>query len=78
MEFFENLLNNLYIILASIYTIYWNVIKVYDNKNGKFFYQNFFNIAIKTCEDPEKIEKYYLVVEIAIQCLTNIFLLVNL
>ena len=36
--FFENLLNSFHVILAGVFKVNQNVIKVYNEKNIKYFY----------------------------------------
>ena len=38
LEFFKDLLDNIYITLANVFDANQNIIKVYSDKNIKFFY----------------------------------------
>ena len=62
--------------LSSVFDVNQNVIKVYNNKNIKFFYQDFVDIALEACGSIVKIEKYDLVIKIAVPQLQDCFLLV--
>ena len=76
--FFENLLNSFHVILAGVFEVNQNVIKVYNEKNIKYFYQNFVDVTLKAGRNIKKIEKYNIVLKILISCLESYFLLVIL
>lgn len=40
--------------------------QIFDHRNIKFFGQDILNIVLKTCWGIEKVEKYHLVLKIAI------------
>ena len=64
-------------ILASIFGINHNVISVHNDKNIKFFYQNFVNIALEAGEGIKKNKKYNFVLEIAVLRLKGSFPLIT-
>ena len=72
LVFFRNLLDSFHVILAYIFIIYQDVIKIHDNKNIKFFHLDFINVALKVGKSVEKTEKYDLVLEIAVPRLETV------
>ena len=64
-------------MLASIFSVNQDIIKVLNNKNVKFFFENFVDIALKAGGGIGKTEKHKLVLEIAIPRLKTCFLLVT-
>ena len=65
-------------ILASVFNINQNVIKVHNNENIKFFYQNFIDVVLEAGGGVRKTKKHNLVLEIAVPYLEDCFLLVTL
>ena len=76
LKFFEDLINGFHITLAGIFSINQNVIKVHNDKNVKFFYHNFVDIAIEADGDIRKTKKFDLILKIAVLNSKDYFLLV--
>lgn len=49
-----------------IFNIDENIIKIYNNKNIKFFYQNLINVALKSNQYIDLYKKHYLILKVAI------------
>ena len=63
--------NGFYVFFSLALNIDENIIKVYDNKDIKLFYQNLVDIVLKYgwCIGPAK--KHYLILEIAVMGLES-------
>ena len=77
-EFSKDQPDSFCMILADVFGINQNIIKVYNNKNSKFFYLDFVDIALDASKGIEKIERYNLVFEIAILHLEDCFPLITI
>lgn len=78
LEFSENSLNGFFVILASIFNINQYIIRVHNDKNVKFLSRDLVDIVLKAGIDMKKIEKYNLVLKIAVSHLESYFPLVIL
>ena len=65
-QFFKNLLNNIDVGLAWIFSINKNIIWINNDKNIKLFGQDLIDIILKTGRYVGKPKKYYLVLKVAI------------
>lgn len=54
-----------------------NIVKIYNNKDIKFFYQNLVDITLKTCRNIRQAKQHDLVLKIAIPGLKSRFLFVS-
>ena len=59
-----------------IFSINKDVIKIHNNKNIKFFYQDLVDVALKCGWYISQAKKYDLILEIAISGLANHFLFI--
>ena len=78
LKFAKNLSDSFYITLASIIGMNQNIIEVHNDKNIKFFRQNFVNVVLKASGGIRKTKRHNLVLEIAILHSKSCFLLVIL
>ena len=77
LEFSKNSLNGFYLTLVNVFVINQDVIKVYNDRNIKVFYQGFVDIALEVSRVIKKTEKYHLVLEMAMPHLKSCFLFVT-
>ena len=70
--------DSFYMILAGVLSVNCDIIKVENNKNIKFFYWNFVNIAIKAGRGIGKTKKYDLIFKIAVPRSESCILLVTI
>ena len=77
-EFSKEPLDSFHVTLTSIFGINQDVIEVYNNKNIKFFRQDFVNIALEAGGGVKRTKRHNLVLEIVVPYLKNCFPLVTL
>ena len=56
----------------------WDIIKIHNDKNIKFFHSDLVNVALEAARNIEKIEKYDKVLEMTVLYSKGCFLLVTL
>ena len=77
-QFPNNPPDSFYINLPGIFGVNQDVIKVHNDKNIKFFYQNFIDIVLEVGGSIKMTEKHDLVFEMAIPHLKSYFPLVTI
>lgn len=76
--FLENLSNGINIYLAEIFDMDKNVIKINNDKNDKFFSQDFTDTTLNTGQNIKKSKNYHLILELAILSLESYLLFIIL
>ena len=76
-KFSKNLLNSFHVTLAGVFSINKDVIEVHNDKNIKFFYYDFFDLALEAGEGIKKTKMHKLVFEMAVLHLESCFSLVT-
>ena len=62
--------------LFFVFDIDNNIIQIHNNKNIKFFYEDFINIALKCCWNISQSKRYYLILKMTVSGPKNSFLLI--
>ena len=77
-QFFENLLSSINVGFAWVLGIDKDIIWINNNKNIKFFDQDLIDITLETSRCIEESKRYYLVLEVAVLSLKDLFLFIAL
>ena len=77
-EFFEDPPDSFYVTLAGVFGVNQNVIEVHNDKNIKFFHQDFVDVSLEAGGGIRKTEKHDLILKMAILRLECYFPLVTL